>query len=121
MYLILSPDFQEYNHNNSPKVTLHYDQNLANIQYRSLVIGSNHTQTKFQAHRTVLIYSYGIQLAVAILLAVGPLVWLKANHPLYADVDVNMDWIEHALPDDCDVFCGLVEQPDETILIATIT
>ena len=40
------------------------------------------------------------------------LTWLKANHPLYVDIDVNMKWIEHALADDCDLFCALVEQPD---------
>ena len=42
------------------------------------------------------------------------LTWLKANNPLYADVDVNFDWADHALADDCHLFGGLVRQPEET-------
>ena len=38
------------------------------------------------------------------------LTWLKANKTLYADIDVNFD---HSLADDCDMFCGLVRQPEE--------
>ena len=40
--------------------------------------------------------------------------WLKANDPLYADGDVNFDWADHALGDDCDLFVGLVRQPEAT-------
>ena len=37
--------------------------------------------------------------------------WLKATHPWYTDV--NFDWFDHALLDDCDLFGGLVGQPEE--------
>ena len=28
--------------------------------------------------------------------------WLKANNSLYADVDINENWFEQSLADDCD-------------------
>ena len=37
--------------------------------------------------------------------------WLKINNPLYADIEVNDDWLEQALASDEDLFSGLIEQP----------
>ena len=36
--------------------------------------------------------------------------WLKQNNPLYADIDINEQWLEQALSNDEDLFGGLVEQ-----------
>ena len=38
--------------------------------------------------------------------------WLKQNNPLYADIDINEEWLEQALADDQDLFAGLVQQKD---------
>lgn len=38
--------------------------------------------------------------------------WLKANNPLYADVNINDNWCEESLANDADLFAGLVKQPD---------
>ena len=40
------------------------------------------------------------------------LVWLKSNNPLYANIDINDNWLEESLADDADLFAGLVKQPD---------
>ena len=40
------------------------------------------------------------------------LIWLKANNPLYADVDVNKHWIDQSQANDGDLFHGLVRQPE---------
>ena len=37
--------------------------------------------------------------------------WLKANNPLYADVDINENWLDQSVTDDCDLYGGLVRQP----------
>ena len=36
--------------------------------------------------------------------------WLKQNNPLYADIDINEQWLEQAICNDEDLFGGLVEQ-----------
>ena len=36
--------------------------------------------------------------------------WLKQNNPLYADIDINEQWLEEAVSNDEDLFGGLVEQ-----------
>jgi hypothetical protein len=36
--------------------------------------------------------------------------WLKQNNPLYADIDINDDWLQQAVTNDEDLFGGLVEQ-----------
>ena len=38
--------------------------------------------------------------------------WLKANNPLYADIDINEEWLQQALTNDEDLFAGMVEQSD---------
>ena len=38
--------------------------------------------------------------------------WLKQNNPLYADIDINDEWLEQAMGNDEDLFGGLVEQSD---------
>ena len=38
--------------------------------------------------------------------------WLKANNPLYADVNVNEYWVDESQTNDIDVFQGLVRQPE---------
>ena len=43
-------------------------------------------------------------------LPINALTWLKANNPLYADVDIIINWIDHSLAHDCDFFDGLVRQ-----------
>ena len=35
--------------------------------------------------------------------------WLKANNPLYSDIDINSDWLGESLRDDKDLFDSLVE------------
>ena len=37
--------------------------------------------------------------------------WLKANNPLYADIEINDNWVEEAVVNDCDLFGSLVRQP----------
>ena len=37
--------------------------------------------------------------------------WLKANNPLYADVEINVDWLQESISEDSDLFGGLVGQP----------
>ena len=39
--------------------------------------------------------------------------WLKANNPLYADVNVNEHWVDESEANDSDVFHGLVRQPSK--------
>ena len=34
--------------------------------------------------------------------------WLKENNPLYADIDINEEWLEQAMSNDEDLFSGLV-------------
>ena len=38
--------------------------------------------------------------------------WLKQNNPLYAETDINEDWLEQAVSNDEDLFNGLVQQCD---------
>ena len=38
--------------------------------------------------------------------------WLKTNNPLYADIDINDNWLEESIANDADLFAGLVKQPD---------
>ena len=38
--------------------------------------------------------------------------WLKQNNPLYAETDINEDWVEQAVSNDEDLFSGLVQQCD---------
>ena len=40
------------------------------------------------------------------------LVWLKSNNPLYANIEINDNWLQESLANDADLFAGLVEQPD---------
>ena len=40
------------------------------------------------------------------------LTFLKANNPLYADIDVNMEWLETAMANDAELCECLVEQSD---------
>ena len=37
--------------------------------------------------------------------------WLKANNPLYADVDINVHWMQESISEDTDLFGSLVGQP----------
>ena len=37
--------------------------------------------------------------------------WLKANNPLYADIEINLDWLQESITEDSDLFGGLVGQP----------
>ena len=37
--------------------------------------------------------------------------WLKINNPLYANVNINREWLADSACDDRDVFVGLFEQP----------
>ena len=43
---------------------------------------------------------------------VDALTFLKANNPLYADIDVNTEWLETALANDAELCECLVEQND---------
>ncbi|MCG8625789.1 MAG: hypothetical protein MJE68_27790, partial [Proteobacteria bacterium] len=38
--------------------------------------------------------------------------WLKQNNPLYANIDINEEWLEQAVSNDEDLFGGLVAQCD---------
>ena len=38
--------------------------------------------------------------------------WLKQNNPLYANIDINNDWLDQAMANDDDLFAGMVEQAD---------
>ena len=38
--------------------------------------------------------------------------WLKQNNPLYANTDMNDDWLDQAIANDDDLFAGMVEQTD---------
>ena len=42
--------------------------------------------------------------------------WLKQNNPLYADIDINEEWLEQAMANIndlfADLFAGMVEQSD---------
>ena len=46
--------------------------------------------------------------------------WLKQNNPLYADIDINEQWLEQAVSNDEDLFGGLVEQCDTNDLDSDI-
>jgi hypothetical protein len=39
--------------------------------------------------------------------------WLKENNPLYANVDINDEWLDQAMANDDDLFAGMVEQSDD--------
>ena len=41
--------------------------------------------------------------------------FLKANNPLYADIDVNEQWVEEAMANDEELCQHLVEQDDENM------
>ena len=43
---------------------------------------------------------------------INALRWLKANNHLYANVEINLNWVDQALANDCDLFGSLVRQPD---------
>ena len=43
---------------------------------------------------------------------INALKWLKANNPLYADVDIADDWVESALADDEELVMSMLEQPE---------
>ena len=43
---------------------------------------------------------------------INALRWLKANNPVYADIQINDNWVDEALGNDCDLFGGLVTQLD---------
>ena len=38
--------------------------------------------------------------------------WLKQNNPLYANIDINDEWLHQAMANDDDLFAGMVEQAD---------
>ena len=38
--------------------------------------------------------------------------WRKANNPSYVEVEVNEDWFEQSVADDCDLIGGLVRQAE---------
>ena len=38
--------------------------------------------------------------------------WLKENNPLYADIDINDEWLEQAMANDDDLFAGIVDHSD---------
>lgn len=44
--------------------------------------------------------------------AMKALVWLKNNKPLYANININDNWLEDSLSNDADLFAALVKQPD---------
>ena len=43
---------------------------------------------------------------------INALKWLKANNPLYADVDIADDWVGNALADDEELVMSMIEQPE---------
>ena len=43
---------------------------------------------------------------------INALKWLKANNPLYADVDIADDWVQSAIADDEDLVMSMLEQPE---------
>ena len=43
---------------------------------------------------------------------INALKWLKANNPLYADIEINDQWLEQALSSDEELFTSIVEQSD---------
>ena len=43
---------------------------------------------------------------------INALKWLKANNPLYADVDIADDWVENAIADNEDLVMSMFEQPE---------
>ena len=40
------------------------------------------------------------------------LAWLKANNPLYADIEINQEWLEQSMTDDVELFSSLLEPTD---------
>ena len=38
--------------------------------------------------------------------------WLKANNSLYADIDINEEWLGQAMANDDNLFAGMVEPSD---------
>ena len=43
---------------------------------------------------------------------INALKWLKANKPLYADIDIADDWVESAIADDEELVMSMLEQPE---------
>ena len=39
--------------------------------------------------------------------------WLKANNPLYADIEINDEWLEQAMSNDEELVASLLEQTDD--------
>ena len=42
--------------------------------------------------------------------------WLKQNNSVYADIDINEQWLEQTVSNDQDLFGGLVEHCDTSDL-----
>ena len=40
--------------------------------------------------------------------------WLKANNPLYADIEIADDWVESALADDEELLMSMLDQPEHS-------
>ena len=40
------------------------------------------------------------------------LTWLKKNNPLYADIEINQEWLEQGMTDDNELFSSLLEPTD---------
>ena len=36
--------------------------------------------------------------------------WLKANNPLYTNININDEWLEQAMANDDDLFTGMVHR-----------
>ena len=43
---------------------------------------------------------------------INALKWLKAQNPLYADIDIADDWVESAIADDEELVVSMLEQPE---------
>ena len=39
--------------------------------------------------------------------------WLKQNNPLYANIDINEEWLQQAMTNDNDLFAGMVDQRED--------
>ena len=59
------------------------------------------------AYRGHYMYDYITPLKV-----LSALVWLKANNPLYADIEINQEWLEQSKIDDVELFSSLLEPTD---------
>ena len=42
--------------------------------------------------------------------------WLEQNNPLYADIDINQEWLEQAKANDEDLCGSLVQQNDASVM-----